>query len=103
MASPSFTLMQPYRGDRDEVYHFDLYRISDPDEYYAAGLDEFVGGDGVAVIEWPGMAELDPEPALRVRLERDGDESRRRIEIENRGVAGYDPEALAQWRWDDGE
>ena len=98
MPSPTFTLMIPYQGETGKFYHFDLYRLSDPDEYYAAGLDEFVGGDGVAVVEWPGMAELDPEPSLRIHLERGtGDESRV-ITIENRGVAGYRPEALAEWR-----
>ena len=103
MPSPTFTLMIPYEANGRRLYHFDLYRIADPDEYYAAGLDEFVGGDGVAVIEWPGMADLDPEPALRIRLERAGDEEKRRIEIENNGVVGYDPAALAAWRWRDGD
>ena len=98
MPSPTFTLMIPYEGEKGKLYHFDLYRLSDPDEYYAAGLDEFVGGDGVAVVEWPQMAGLSPEPALMVRMSRDGDEECRRIEIENRGVAGYDPEKLNGWR-----
>ena len=99
MPSPTFTLMIPYEAGGRRLYHFDLYRLEDPDEYYAAGLDEFVGGDGVAVVEWPGMAELDPEPSLRIHLERGaGDESRVRT-IENRGVAGYQPEALAEWRF----
>ena len=103
MPSPTFTLMIPYEGAGGKLYHFDLYRLSDPDEYYAAGLDEFVGGDGVAVVEWPGMADLDPEPALRISLERAGEEETRKINIENRGVAGFDPERLAQWRWEHGE
>ena len=103
MPSPTFTLMIPYEAAGRRLYHFDLYRLADPEEYYAAGLDEFVGGDGVAVVEWPGMAELDPEPALLIHLERGGDESSRRIEIENRGVAGFDPAPLAAWRAEDGE
>lgn len=98
MPSPTFTLMIPYAADGRKLYHFDLYRISDPDEYYAAGLDEFVGGDGIAVIEWPEMADLDPEPALRVRLKRGGDDETRVIEIENHGVAGFNSEQLAGWR-----
>ena len=101
MPSPTFTLMIPYEAGGRRLYHFDLYRLSDPDEYYAAGLDEFVGGDGVAVVEWPGMADLDPEPALRIRLS--GRRGRRRgaSTIENRGVVGYDPDALAKWRCGD--
>lgn len=103
MPSPTFTLMIPYEAAGRRLYHFDLYRLADPEEYYAAGLDEYVGGDGVAVVEWPDMAELDPEPALHIQLERDGDESSRRIEIENNGVAGFDPAALAAWRAKDGD
>ena len=101
MPSPTFTLMIPYEAGGRRLYHFDLYRLADPDEYYAAGLDEFVGGDGVAVVEWPGMADLDPEPALHIHLERGTGDDARRITIENRGVAGYDPGALERWRCDD--
>ena len=103
MPSPTFTLMIPYEAGGRKLYHFDLYRLADPDEYYAAGLDEFVGGDGVAVVEWPGMADLAPDPALRIRLERGDDEAVRRIEIENQGVARFEPAALEQWRCGDGE
>ncbi|MBR1819998.1 MAG: tRNA (adenosine(37)-N6)-threonylcarbamoyltransferase complex ATPase subunit type 1 TsaE [Clostridia bacterium] len=102
MPSPTFTLMVPYEAGGRKLYHFDLYRLSDPDEYYAAGLDEFVGGDGVAVVEWPQMAELDPVPALTITLTRTGDDDTRRVEIENNGVAGFDPAALSDWRDDHG-
>ena len=98
MPSPTFTLMMPYTGtDGAKLYHFDLYRIADPDEYYAAGLDEFVGGDGVAVVEWPQMADLAPEPALELHMARAGADDARSIEIENYGVAGFDPAALSEW------
>ena len=103
MPSPTFTLMIPYEAQGKRLYHFDLYRLSDPDEYYAAGLDEFVGGDGVAVVEWPQMAELDVAPALRIALERGAADDERRISIENDGVAGYDPAALEDWRDDHGD
>ena len=102
MPSPTFTLMIPYEAGGRKLYHFDLYRLSDPDEYYAAGLDEFVGGDGVALIEWPQMAELDPVPSLAIALERADADETRRIIIENHGVAGFDPAALSDWRDADG-
>ena len=99
MPSPTFTLMVPYAGTEGrKLYHFDLYRLSDPEEYYAAGLDEFVGGDGVAVVEWPQMADLQPTPALEIDLTRGDGEEIRQIEIENYGVMGFDPDALAEWR-----
>jgi tRNA threonylcarbamoyladenosine biosynthesis protein TsaE len=50
--SPTFTLVQFYEGPRLKVAHFDLYRLSNPDEAYEIGLDEALD-DGAAVIEWP--------------------------------------------------
>ena len=98
MPSPTFTLMIPYTGEGGRrLYHFDLYRLSDPEEYYAAGLDEFVGGDGVAVVEWPQMADLETTPALDVQMSRGEGEEARLIEIENYGVKGFDPGALTEW------
>ena len=96
MPSPTFTILIPYQG-RKKVYHFDLYRLSDPDEFYASGLDEFVGGDGIALVEWPQMAELEPRPALKLTLSRGETDDERRIEIENAGIKGFNPEKLAEW------
>jgi tRNA threonylcarbamoyladenosine biosynthesis protein TsaE len=50
--SPTFTLVQFYEGARLKVAHFDLYRLSSPDEAYEIGLDEALD-EGAAVIEWP--------------------------------------------------
>jgi tRNA threonylcarbamoyladenosine biosynthesis protein TsaE len=50
--SPTFTLVQFYEGDRLKIAHFDLYRLTNPDEAYEIGLDEALD-DGAAVIEWP--------------------------------------------------
>ena len=98
MPSPTFTLLMPYEGTNGrKLYHFDLYRLSDPEEYYAAGLDEFVGGDGVAVVEWPQMADLRPSPALEIEMTRGDGVEIRLLEIENCGVGGFDPRALAEW------
>ena len=99
MPSPTFTLLAPYVGaDGRKLYHFDLYRLNSPEEYYAAGLDEFVGGDGIAVVEWPQKAEIQPTPALEIDLFRCADEQTRLIEIQNYDVAGFDPDALSEWR-----
>ncbi|CAN7638347.1 tRNA (adenosine(37)-N6)-threonylcarbamoyltransferase complex ATPase subunit type 1 TsaE [Phenylobacterium sp. LjRoot225] len=54
--SPTFTLVQFYEGTRLNVAHFDLYRLSSPDEAYEIGLDEALD-DGAAVIEWPERLE----------------------------------------------
>ena len=52
VSSPTFVLAQEYRG-RIPMYHIDLYRLKSADEVEDAGLDEYIGGDGAAVIEWP--------------------------------------------------
>ena len=98
MPSPTFTLMIPYQGRR-ALYHYDLYRLNDPDEFYEAGLDENIGGAGVALVEWPEMADIDPVPRLDITIERDpADPEKRCIEIENLAVRGFDPSGIDQWR-----
>ena len=101
MPSPTFTLMQPYTGTLP-LYHFDLYRLSDPDEFYEAGLDEYIGADGIAVIEWAEMAELDPERCIKLTLSRCENIDHRTIEA---AFVGYDEKdktetenALNHWR-----
>ncbi|MBI4950090.1 MAG: tRNA (adenosine(37)-N6)-threonylcarbamoyltransferase complex ATPase subunit type 1 TsaE [Deltaproteobacteria bacterium] len=50
--SPSFTIMNIYQGGRLPLFHIDLYRIGGEDEFFFTGLEEFIYGDGVSVIEW---------------------------------------------------
>ena len=54
VSSPTFVLAQEYSG-RIPMYHLDLYRLRLAGEVEDAGLDEYIGGDGVAVIEWPDV------------------------------------------------
>lgn len=72
--SPTFTLVQFYEGPRLAVAHFDLYRLSDPDEAYEIGLDEALDA-GAAVIEWPERLEgrLPPDRLdIEIALAQDG-------------------------------
>jgi len=50
--SPTFTLVNEYGGGRLRLFHLDLYRLETPGQIIAAGLEEFLQPDGVAVIEW---------------------------------------------------
>jgi tRNA threonylcarbamoyladenosine biosynthesis protein TsaE len=50
--SPTFTLVNEYPGGRLTLFHLDLYRLETPDQILAAGLEEFLSPDGVAVLEW---------------------------------------------------
>jgi tRNA threonylcarbamoyladenosine biosynthesis protein TsaE len=59
ITSPTFTLIHEYVGGRLPLYHFDFYRLEDEDEALKIGLDEYLDGDGVCIIEWadkfPGL------------------------------------------------
>jgi tRNA threonylcarbamoyladenosine biosynthesis protein TsaE len=52
VTSPTFTLIHEYAGGRLPIYHFDFYRLEDEDEALKIGLDEYIDGDGVCLIEW---------------------------------------------------
>jgi len=74
--SPTFTLVNIYSG-RLPVYHIDLYRIEKPTELRELGLEEILGTDGVAIVEWPErLGAYRPKRALTVHLKDLGGESR---------------------------
>ena len=83
VTSPSFTILNVYESGRCPLYHFDWYRLESADELYELGLDEYLGGDGIAVVEWAERCpEALPEKTICIRLETTGEESRR-IESED--------------------
>lgn len=81
VTSPTFTIGRRYVGGRLPVSHLDLYRLGSLEGEDPALLDDYLGGDGVAFVEWPAAgAERLGRPALEIRLEHAGGE-RRRVEI----------------------
>ena len=76
--SPTFTLVEPYELPGHSVYHFDLYRLSDPDELNYLGVDEYFTSQALCLIEWPekGLGLL-PKPDLEIEMRVIGDTSRR--------------------------
>lgn len=87
VTSPTFTIVNEYYGDLP-LYHFDVYRIADPDEMYEVGYDEYVGGDGISVIEWAELiADILPENRYSVTILKDDTQSDdyRKIIIERIG------------------
>lgn len=70
ITSPTFTIVNEYIG-RLKLYHFDVYRVNDPDEIAAIGFDEYIFSDGVSVIEWANyIEELIPPNNLSITIEK---------------------------------
>lgn len=70
--SPTFTILQVYEGGRLPLYHFDVYRIEEPEEMEEVGLDDYLFGQGVCLIEWAEqIAEELPESTKVVRIRKD--------------------------------
>jgi len=66
--SPSFVIITEYEA-KFPVYHIDLYRMRSPEEFIEIGLDSYLRGDGVSLIEWAERAEnLLPEKTIRIYL-----------------------------------
>lgn len=72
VSSPTFTIVQEYDEGRIPFYHFDVYRITDPEEMEEIGIDDYLFGEGACLIEWAGqIEELIPEGSVHVLIEKD--------------------------------
>ena len=70
ITSPTFTIVNEYEG-RLKLYHFDVYRVNDPDEIEAIGFDEYIFSDAVSIIEWANyIKDLIPEEHIWVEIKK---------------------------------
>lgn len=87
VTSPTFSLINEYRGRHSAVFHFDAYRIKRLSEFLALGYEEYFFGDGICVIEWPERVEdLLPAGTIRLQLTHVGPEARRIEEVLDQGT-----------------
>lgn len=87
VSSPTFTIVNTYDGNIT-LNHFDVYRISDSEEMFEIGFEEYLFGDGVSVIEWPELiVDILPEKRYDIVITKnlDIELDYREISIEKRG------------------
>lgn len=76
VTSPTFILVEEYEG-RLPLYHFDVYRIDDPEELYFIGFEEYLGKEAVVIIEWSSrIEEILPIERLDIDISRTGEDER---------------------------
>lgn len=82
VSSPTFALVNEYRGAKHTVYHFDMYRISGWDDLYSTGYFDYLDAGGCLIIEWSENIEaILPEDCIRVTITKTDDFNERNIEI----------------------
>ena len=89
--SPTYTLLEPYALSGQDAYHFDLYRVADPQELTFVGFDEILDGPGLKFIEWPERAAgwlppPDVSVEIAVRASDEADEFVRDVHVEFHAV-----------------
>lgn len=76
--SPTFAIVNEYRGNDINLFHFDLYRLTDEDDLYSTGFYDYIEQDGITITEWSELFEESiPEGALKIKIEPYGDSGRR--------------------------
>ena len=89
--SPTYTLIEPYsvklQGHPVEVLHFDLYRMSSPQEFIEAGFRDYFGSDNICIVEWPEQAgTLLPAADISIFISAEGEG--RTVELHARSALG---------------
>ena len=84
VTSPTFTIVNEYEGGRLPLFHFDLYRLGDPEELFDIGWKDYLARGGVCAVEWSEnvAGALEDEP-IRVDIRRGAHDGQRVISIRN--------------------
>lgn len=79
ISSPTFTIVNEYQNEKASIYHFDVYRLADIDEFYAIGGEEYFS-EGICIIEWGEIIkEALPAHYIKIDIEKDKDNLDKRI------------------------
>ena len=79
VTSPTYTIVNEYLSGRLPLFHFDMYRLASSDDLWDIGWEDYLDRGGVCAVEWSENVADALEDAIRVRIEKIGDESRRII------------------------
>jgi tRNA threonylcarbamoyladenosine biosynthesis protein TsaE len=100
--SPTFTLVEPYELACGAVYHFDLYRLEDPQELELIGVRDYLSGDNVCIVEWPERAgQVLPSPDLEIMIEptsKDGQQGQQARDVQLQAHTPAGEAVLSGWR-----
>ena len=77
VTSPTYTIVNEYLSGRMPLFHFDMYRLASSDDLWDIGWEDYLDRGGVCAVEWSENAADAMEDAIRVCIEKIGDESRR--------------------------
>ncbi len=79
ISSPTFTIVNEYKNEKVTIYHFDVYRLSDIDEFYAIGGEEYFS-KGICIIEWGEIIEeILPKDCIKITIEKEETNFEKRI------------------------
>lgn len=86
--SPTYTLVEPYEVNNQNIFHFDLYRLQHADELQHIGFQEYFSSDAICLVEWPDKGNpLLPNPDLTINIEIMG-EAARKLQLQAHSLLG---------------
>ena len=77
VTSPTYTIVNEYLGGRYPLFHFDMYRLASSDDLWDIGWEDYLDRNGVCAVEWSENVADAMDDAIRITIEKLGEESRR--------------------------
>ncbi len=87
--SPTYTLVEPYQINQQQIFHFDLYRVNDPEELIHIGIQDYCHAESICIIEWPEKA-LAMLPMADLEIEMQVENEGRSLQIKANSELGLE-------------